>query len=307
MSVAAVVVSFNRLDYLKKCLRALEAQTRPLDEIIVIENGSTDGSAEYVTQNHPGITLFETGANLGGAGGFAWGIELALQKGHSFAWLMDDDAEPRPAALAPLLDVMESDSPPAFAAPLVRDQNGAVVPGNLPPVSTNAASQLRAQRLGGTAISHTTFVGALIDLKLAAATTLPYADFFIWFDDVEYTQRLARSSFGILLMSSEIQHPNNVAVVDMGWRLYYFLRNSLWLTRLGRPTKVMAYKPVVRFVGLAILAARQFPVAKSKKTWLSGTFRGLYAGMFTLPRPLEPGELWNGLGPERRSSLTSRL
>ncbi|WP_285319960.1 glycosyltransferase family 2 protein [Pseudarthrobacter sp. lyk4-40-TYG-27] len=304
MSVAAVVVSFNRLDYLKKCLSALEQQTRPLDEIIVIENGSTDGSAEYVRAHHPGITLFETGSNLGGAGGFAWGIELALQHGHSLAWLMDDDAEPRNDALAPLIQAMESEPRPSFAAPLVEDTEGAVVVGNLPTVSTDASAQLAAQKLGGIALSHTTFVGVLIDLKLSAAMPLPYADFFIWFDDVEYTKRLARSSFGIHVVSARMKHPNNAGVKDMGWRLYYYLRNQLWLTRLNPRPWSLTQRPIFRFAELAVLAFRQFPVAKNKALWLSGTVKGLTEGMFRLPAVLYPGDLLRTLSTERRDQLS---
>ncbi|MDJ0456354.1 glycosyltransferase family 2 protein [Arthrobacter sp. NQ7] len=306
MSVAAVVVSFNRLDYLKKCLMALEEQTRPLDEIIVIENGSTDGSAEYVRTSHPGITLYETGANLGGAGGFAWGIELALQRGHSLAWLMDDDAEPHRDALEPLMRAMESEPRPSFAAPLVEDVDGAVVQGNLPTVSTDATAQLAAQKLGGIALAHTTFVGVLIDLRLAAAMPLPYADFFIWFDDVEYTKRLAQSSFGIHVVSARMIHPNNAGLKDMGWRLYYYLRNQLWLTRLNPRPWSLTQRPVFRFAELFVLAIQQFRVAKDKKQWLSGTFKGLSEGMLRLPAVLQPGDLFRTLDAEKRYQLSSR-
>lgn len=306
MSVAAVVVSFNRLDYLKKCLTALEEQTCPLDEIIVIENGSTDGSADYVKTNHPAVTLFETGANLGGAGGFAWGIELALHRGHAFAWLMDDDAEPHRDALAPLVRAMESEPRPSFAAPLVEDRTGAVVVGNLPTVSTDAMAQLAAQRQGGIALAHTTFVGVLIDLKLAAAMPLPYADFFIWFDDVEYTKRLAQSSHGIHVVDSRMIHPNNAGVKDMGWRLFYYLRNQLWLTRLNPRPWSLTQRPVFRLAELAVLAIQQFPAAKNKKQWLSCTLRGLGQGMFSLPAVLHPGDLLRTLPARTRDELGSR-
>lgn len=304
MSVAAVVVSFNRLEFLKKCLKALEAQTRPLDEIIVVENGSTDGSADYVRRNHPDITLFETGANLGGAGGFAWGVELALKHGHSSAWLMDDDAEPHPDALAPLLEAMETSPRPGFVAPLVQDEKGAVVPGNLPTISTDAFAQLKAQKLGGIALAHATFVGVLVDLKLAGRMPLPFSDFFIWFDDVEYTKRLARESFGVHVVASRMIHPNNAGAVDMGGRLYYFLRNNLWITRLNpRPSQVTDH-PLFRLAGLSFLALRQFSVAKDRKLWVSSTVRGLLHGLFRLPATVQPGDLLGSLPAERQAEYS---
>jgi rhamnopyranosyl-N-acetylglucosaminyl-diphospho-decaprenol beta-1,3/1,4-galactofuranosyltransferase len=303
MSVAAVVVSFNRLDYLKKCLTALERQTRPIDEIIVVENGSTDGSADYVRQNHPGVFLFETGANLGGAGGFAWGIELAISHGHSTAWLMDDDAEPRPDALSPLLDAMGTNPRPGFAAPMVEDESGGIVQGNLPTISTDPNAQLSAQRIGGIALAHATFVGVLVDLELAASMPLPYSDFFIWFDDVEYTKRLAYASFGVYVVSSRMKHPNNAGVLDMGGRLYYYLRNQLWITRLNARPWSLTQRPAFRLLELSVLALQQLKHAKNKGLWTRSVVKGLSEGLFRTPRVSYPGDLLRTLSPERLEAL----
>ena len=303
MSVAAVVVSFNRLDYLKKCLTALESQTRPLDEIIVVENGSTDGSAEYVRQNHPGITLFETGANLGGAGGFAWGVELALAHGHSLAWLMDDDAEARPDALEPLVRAMQSEPRPGFAAPLVEDVSGDVVQGNLPTISGDPNAQLSAQKIGGIALAHATFVGVLVDLELAAKMPLPYSDFFIWFDDVEYTKRLARASFGVYVVSSRMMHPNNAGVLDMGWRLFYYLRNQLWITRLNPRPWSLTERPLFKLLELGLLAFQQLKHAKDKKLWFRNVVKGLTEGLLRTPAINNPGDLLRTLPAGRQEAL----
>ena len=45
-TIAALVVTYNRLADLKKCLDTLRQQTRPLDAILIVNNGSTDGTAE---------------------------------------------------------------------------------------------------------------------------------------------------------------------------------------------------------------------------------------------------------------------
>lgn len=303
MSVAAVVVSFNRLDYLKKCLAALECQTRPLDEIIVVENGSTDGSADYVRQYHPDITLFETGANLGGAGGFAWGVEIALAHGHDAAWLMDDDAEPQPGALLPLVAAMQTSPRPGFAAALVEDDRGTVNPHNLPAISSDPHAQLKAQKIGGVALSHASFVGVLVDLEIAARMPLPYADFFIWFDDVEYTKRLEKASFGVYVMSSRMIHPNKASASDMGSRLFYYLRNQLWITRLSPGPRTLTQHPVFKFLEMCQLSLGQFKHAKRKGLWVRSVIRGLAHGMIFTPRRVMPGELIATLSLESRKAI----
>lgn len=305
MSIAAVVVSFNRLDYLKKCLAALEHQTRALDEIIVVENGSTDGSADYVRQYHPDITLFETGANLGGAGGFAWGVEIALAHGHDAAWLMDDDAEPQPGALLPLVTAMQSNPRPGFAAALVEDGQGNVNPHNLPAISSDPHAQLKAQKIGGIALSHASFVGVLVDLKIAATMPLPYADFFIWFDDVEYTKRLERASFGVYVVSSRMVHPNKASDPDMGSRLYYYLRNQLWITRLSPGPRTLTQRPLFRLLELCQLSLGQLKHASKKGVWLRSVALGLVHGMLSTPSRVMPGDLVATLSQESRKAINA--
>ena len=125
MSVAVVVVSYNRKELLRDCLTSVCAQVAPQDEVIVIDNGSTDGSPELVRGEFPQATLFETGENLGGSGGFAWGVELAIAKGHSWAGLMDDDGTPAADALDNLKRVVTAaPTTPSFAACLVTGTPG---------------------------------------------------------------------------------------------------------------------------------------------------------------------------------------
>ncbi|RYF54393.1 MAG: glycosyltransferase, partial [Cytophagaceae bacterium] len=100
-TVAAVVVTYNRLNDLKLCIDSLNQQTRPLDAIIVINNGSTDGTSGWLAEQN-GLTVV-TQSNLGGAGGFATGIETAYQAGFNWLWCMDDDCLAAPNALEVLL------------------------------------------------------------------------------------------------------------------------------------------------------------------------------------------------------------
>ena len=79
---AAVIVTYNRKAMLQRCLRALCTQTAGVPELWVIDNASTDGTAELVAQlNLPTMHYYNTGKNLGGAGGFACGIHLPLVLG----------------------------------------------------------------------------------------------------------------------------------------------------------------------------------------------------------------------------------
>ena len=101
---AAVIVTYNRKAMLQRCLRALCTQTAGVPELWVIDNASTDGTAELVAQlNLPTMHYYNTGKNLGGAGGFACGIQQAACSGAEYLWIMDDDCLPEPDALQQLL------------------------------------------------------------------------------------------------------------------------------------------------------------------------------------------------------------
>ena len=99
-TVAAVVVSWNRLDLLKACLQTLRNQTHPLTQLIVIDNGSADGSPEWLRQQND-VELIENAANRGFAAANNQGIELARA---NFVLLANSDVEIAPDYIERCLD-----------------------------------------------------------------------------------------------------------------------------------------------------------------------------------------------------------
>ena len=75
--VSAIVVSWNGESHLGSCLDALLEQVGPDDEIVVVDNGSADGSATLVRQQYPQVRLIENQCNLGLAGGYNVGVRAA--------------------------------------------------------------------------------------------------------------------------------------------------------------------------------------------------------------------------------------
>lgn len=294
MSVAVVVVSYNRKELLRSCLNSVCRQVDAADEVIVVDNGSTDGAPDMVRSEFPQCTIFETGENLGGSGGFAWGVELAIAKRHDWAWLMDDDGTPKPDALGILKKtVNRCDEEPSFVACLVSGTPGSS--STHPPVLTLEADTeriLEASRLDCIAVSHAIFVGVMINLHIAQSLPLPRRDFFIWLDDLEYTSRLNREAIGLLVPSSQISHPIKPADHgDMGARLFYFTRNNLWCTKLGTQAKGLRSSLPAMSSYLLVYGIRQFFKAKDKKVWISSLSRGLYQGIVKNPRTDMPGDL----------------
>lgn len=100
--IAAIVVTYNRLELLQQCVKALRAQTAACD-ILIVDNASTDGTAQWLASK-PELNYRNTGSNLGGAGGFNFGMRWAVEAGYEYVWVMDDDTLPKPDALQKLLE-----------------------------------------------------------------------------------------------------------------------------------------------------------------------------------------------------------
>jgi GT2 family glycosyltransferase len=75
--VVAVLVTYQRLALLRDALAAVLAQTRRPDAVVVVDNASDDGTAQAVADAHPDVDLVVLRRNMGGAGGFATGMERA--------------------------------------------------------------------------------------------------------------------------------------------------------------------------------------------------------------------------------------
>ena len=82
--VIAVVVTYNRQALLSECITALRNQTRNLDAILVVNNGSTDNTEQWLKSQDD--LVFVTQKNLGSSGGFSTAINWAYQHGYSWIW-----------------------------------------------------------------------------------------------------------------------------------------------------------------------------------------------------------------------------
>ena len=100
MNIIAVVVTYNRMELLKRNIRCLQ-QNKPISSIVIVNNGSTDGTTEWLAAQE-GLTVINQ-TNVGGAGGFYTGIQYAYQAGADWIWCMDDDVFPRADCLEQLL------------------------------------------------------------------------------------------------------------------------------------------------------------------------------------------------------------
>lgn len=238
-NVTAIVVTYNRLPLLKQCLAALRAQTVQGFTVLLVDNASTDGTADYIkTLAMPGLVCRNPGENLGGAGGFAYGIRAAVELGCEAVWIMDDDTLPEPDALAALLAADAAHG----------DGCGWLSSRALAPDGTDQPMNLQRKTMyrdidGFDAAEVPAVMASFVSLFLRTEAVrqfgLPIAEFFIWSDDWEYTRRISRAKPCYVIPASRVVHAmQNPGVVNIArdvparWARYrYFYRNDVVLYR----------------------------------------------------------------------------
>jgi len=104
LKVSVIVVNWDRRDLLRACLKSLTNQTQLDFEIIVVENGSTDGSAEMVEREFPNIRLIQNKVNHGFCAANNQGIHASNGE---FVALLNNDAEADPGWLSALVESFE--------------------------------------------------------------------------------------------------------------------------------------------------------------------------------------------------------
>jgi GT2 family glycosyltransferase len=291
--LCTIVVTYNRKTLLLECLEALCNQTQRIDQILVVDNASTDGTTEllqahgYLSQQ--GIEYKCLPDNRGGAGGFHEGMKWAYQQGFDWLWLMDDDTIPEPDALSQLLtkhDQFSQSYRPRLLASKVVWTDGALHPMNPPIVKVAAPESLLLAAQHATAsIRCNTFVSLLLHRSLIERYGLPIADYFIWADDMEYTARILRYEFGVVVPASVVIHKTAKKYThmdDAGPRYYYHIRNNLWT--ITRSQAFSGKEKIKEIVRLFIEIPRYLAVTRFGWSGVRAVGQGLIDGLFKAPR-----------------------
>ena len=206
--VDAVVVTYNRLDLLKRCLNALMNQTYPVNKILVVNNNSTDGTSDYlnyISSKYSFVKPISLEKNIGGAGGFNEGIKEFIKNSHdSYVWVMDDDTIPSNDALEKIMIKINPKLNFGFLCSNVRWKDGHVSKMNIPAPATDW-NELASKGL--IKINSTSFVSVLFPRKVIIRYGLPIKEYFIWGDDVEFTRRVTQDELnGYMVANSLVEH-----------------------------------------------------------------------------------------------------
>lgn len=236
-TVAIVVVTYNRADMLRGLLDGLTKLDQPADAVIVVNNASTDHTAQVLAEAvTPNLQVIDSPENLGGAGGFHLGTKAAVEQGWDRLYLIDDDVVPAHDCLEVLL---AQDEDCLFS--VREDRNGnlielaalkfdlrnplAIKPKTAAVMDTYPTRDALPERV---AVENVAFEGFMIRRTVLEEIGLPDPTYFIFYDDVDLAIRARRAGRtiwamrdAVLVRQLDFSQQHDLA----GWKGFYMYRN----------------------------------------------------------------------------------
>lgn len=267
-TVCAVIATYNRKHSLLKCLNTLK-QIESLDAICLVDNASEDGTPNLL--NHEGYInripplnsnkVWKTSFNIqnlfgkdinfiylrnvnnnGSAGGFHDGIREAYTNGYKWIWVLDDDAIPLKDSLERLLEKTELSKNIGFLCSKVLWCDKSVHIMNIPQIEplVNDIPFNQFKNNNVSIVRAASWLSLLIKREVIEEVGLPLKDFFVWAEDIEYTNRMTENNFlglyvgdSIVFHETEKNYSSNILLDDVNHILKYSfgIRNNLYLIK----------------------------------------------------------------------------
>jgi GT2 family glycosyltransferase len=277
--LAAVVLNFRTPDDTVLAIQSLLASTRPVDDLIVVDNDSGPGCRDQVAGLHSSIRYLSTGANLGFSGGMNVGIRAALAAGAGVVLLVNSDATVSPECVERLERGLETGV--AIAGPIILGT------GRQQPVISSGidydTATGRMRERGMTPPNQLTAVDAisgcvmLITADVFRKVGVFDPDYFYSFEDIDFCLRARRAGFSVALVPAAIARHAESGTIgrDAAERFYYAARNHLLLAsrvthRGGRLAAIARTATIVSLNFAHALTSRRGRLAQR----LSAVFRG---------------------------------
>ncbi|RVT93570.1 glycosyltransferase family 2 protein [Sphingomonas crocodyli] len=316
MNVCAVVLTYNRKDLLAECLDAIQQQSVACGSIIVLDNGSSDGTVDMLRSSGDRIEIHALPSNIGAAGGFNAAMRAGYESGADFIWVMDDDVIAAPDALEKLLDARamlagKAIHPPFLIstarAPGGEITNTPALDTRLNPLDYESWPDLLAHGL--MPVRRATFVSILLPRETLREHGLPIPQFYIWGEDTEFTTRITRDRPGYMVGDSRVVHVRQMSgSLDIrtetnprriGYH-FYAIRNNMWMVLQAGKRRAIV-KLVKRRAVLALQLCREKQFYKAKMV-----AKGVLSAFFFKPVP-DMVDRPNATGASRAETLPSSI
>jgi GT2 family glycosyltransferase len=274
--VSFVIVNWNGKDLLNACLESLRSQSYQSFEIILVDNGSSDGSSEFVRTHFPEVQLVELGENRGFAGGNNAGLAHCSGK---YIALLNNDAELHSEWLLRMLAVLQKQPDVGLCSSRIYIKGTAVIDS----VGDRFTTALTGTKLGENQkgmlfdapvpIHGVCAAAAIYRKKMIEEIGFFDDDLFLNYEDTDLNMRAWLRGWKCLYVPEAIvTHAVNATIGRMSrTSVYYFSRNSLLVLIKNYPWRLVArqlpqrlFFEVCAFIYYAILNMRLIAYMRGK-------------------------------------------
>ena len=271
-SIAAVILNYNTPDDTLLAVRSLQASRRPLDHIIVVDNGPGDACEHALAPLRDAIRFIRSPGNVGFSAGCNIGIRAALDAGADMVLLVNSDAVLAPDALERLEHALAAAPQAGLAAPLIVSRAEPGIVGSAGIAYSTASGRMRHEGFGartddlceGPAHAADVVSGCVMLIRTSVFERIGDFDerYFYSFEDIEFCLRARRAGLTSLLVPSALAYHEGHRSIGpaSASRLYYAARNHLLLAQSAAPlTGVRAFARAAGIVVLNLAYAVRVP------------------------------------------------
>ena len=282
MKVSVIILNWNGKKFLKECLDSLAAQTYRDFETILVDNGSTDGSAEYVRDNYFWVRLLALHENTGFAEGNNRALLLAQGE---FVVLLNNDTKIKPDFLKEMLEAAQCDEKVGMVAakmmnyysPQIIDSAGLKISSNGLGYSIGIDERDSGQ-YDGVDIFGPCGGAALYCRTMLDEIGFFDPDFFAYYEDYDLAWRARLAGWKAVAASLALVYHVHSATGGMmsPFKVYHSHRNKWFVIIKNWPvTLLLRYLPIVLCLdiasfGLAVLRGRGWPAMRARIDFLRG-------------------------------------
>lgn len=211
MKLGVVVLNWNGKDVTPRCLESISRSSCPPDQIVVVDNASTDGSADLVRGAFPQVVLIVNDSNLGFAEGNNVGIRYLLERAFDLILLLNNDTVLDAQALCELKRAAETQPAAAYGATIYElAAPGALwyAGGSINRLTLDARHETVPEEVRGAPRPTDFITGCCLMFRADALRSIGLLDkdFFAYYEDVDWCLRARTSGVRLLYVPDAIVH-----------------------------------------------------------------------------------------------------
>lgn len=232
MKYGVVIVTYNRLELLKECLLCIDKQVKKFDSVLIVDNYSTDGTREYLKNKEDRYHIIYEKFNGGGAKGFKDGVAYTNDNLNvDWVLLIDDDAMLNEKYLYCIDEFLKDRQQYRAVSGTVKTDDIIDITHrkrlisklnfNIVPVKVDEYNKEYFE------YDLSSFCGLMFEKKLIQEIGVPKEEYFIWYDDSEYSLRLREYTKIANVNSAWLNHKTKKPTQKdmLNWKGYYGIRN----------------------------------------------------------------------------------